>query len=173
MIPILFLGLFLGMMCVDSASTQELPHYLNRGGEEFLLSAGPGSSFYSPESYLILNSTPLSTPSVVSLGTLLAEGETYHGQRILVRGVITQPELHLDESELFIDFVFRLSDGEHSLIVFGQHDRTLGPPVIVTDRSVEVMGIFWKTRNLNSTPLSNIVEAITVSPYPPSIPDRT
>jgi hypothetical protein len=92
---------------------------------------------------------------------------------VAVRGIVTQPELHLDESELFISFVFRLADGNQSVVVFGRHDRTQGPPSISLDLSVEVIGVFWKERDLHESHISNTIEALTVDPYPPLIPENT
>ena len=108
----------------------------------------------------------------VSIARLLSHGADYHQQLVAVRGVITQPELHLDDSELFVNFVFRLADGEQSLVVFGRHDRTQGPPSISLDLSVEVVGVFWKDRELNASHVINTIEALTVSPYPSLVPDN-
>jgi len=171
MIPVLFLGIWLLFL----GTANEVSHF----PQPFVFPGFPVAlkSFSlphdTPEHPAFERSGLGSAPQPVSIATLLRSGKRYHRQRIVVRGIITQPELHLDESELFFDFVFRLSDEEESIIVFGQHDRTLGPPVIVTDRSVEVIGVFWKRRDLKGSSLTNILEALTVSPYPPSIPDST
>ncbi len=109
----------------------------------------------------------------VSIPDLLSQSKDYHKQLISVRGQITQPELHLDETELYLDFVFRLTQGNHSIVVYGRHDRTLGAPPIMIHRSVEVMGIFWKEQERSGTTVFNVLEATSVLPYPSSIPGST
>lgn len=158
-----------------------------------LLLAGTGKAnrpVFPPESYEEPGFGP-STPSVlskpfsrsrlstfnippehVSIANLLSQGAHYHQRLIAVRGVVTQPELHLDETELFINFVFRLSDGEQSVVIFGRHDRTQGAPSISLDLSVEVIGVFWKEREFAESHVINTIEAITVTPHPPLIPDN-
>ncbi len=101
---------------------------------------------------------------------LLSQSKDYHKQLVSVRGQITQPELHLDETELYVDFVFRLAQGDHSIVVYGRHDRTLGAPPIMIDRSVEVTGIFWKEQERAGTTVFSVLEATSVLPYPSSIP---
>lgn len=103
---------------------------------------------------------------------LLNHPASYHQRLVAVRGVVTQPELHLDDSELAIRFVFRLAEGEQSLVIFGQHDRTQGSPSISLDLSVEVIGVFSKERELNGSHVTNTIEAFTVSPYPSLVPDN-
>jgi hypothetical protein len=111
-------------------------------------------------------------PEHVSIANLLSNRDEYHRRLIAVRGVVTQPELHLDESELFINFVFRLADGEQSMVIFGRHDRTQGALSISLDLSVEVIGVFWKERDLAESHIINTIEALTVAPYPPLIPEN-
>lgn len=113
------------------------------------------------------------SPIPTSIATLLNEPGTFHQQLISIRGIIKQPELHLDETQLKEHFVFRLTEGTQFLTVFGTHDRTQGAPSISMDQQVEVVGIFYKERTLNSYPLSNLLEALTVKPYPAIEPDRT
>ncbi|MGD9852128.1 MAG: hypothetical protein AB7T38_12745 [Nitrospirales bacterium] len=115
------------------------------------------------------NSAPIPT----KLSTLLEEPGTFHQQLITIRGIIKQPELHLDETQLKEHFVFRLTEGTQFITVFGTHDRTQGAPSISMDQQVEVVGIFYKERILNAYPLSNLLEAITVKPYPAVEPNRT
>lgn len=117
------------------------------------------------------SATCTAAPEDVSIATLLAHGADYHQQLVRVRGRITQPELHLDESQLFFDFVFRLADAGESLVVFGRHNRTQGAPPISLDRSVEVIGVFWKQRTMHDTQVTNTIEAFSVVPYPSLIPD--
>ena len=81
------------------------------------------------------------TPEIISINSLLRHGADYHQQLVAIRGHVTQPELHLDESELFINFVFRLADGDQSVVVFGRHDRTQGALSINLDLSVEVIRV--------------------------------
>ena len=107
---------------------------------------------------------------LVSITQLLSDPTRYHRQIIKVRGTVTQPELHVDESGLFIRFVFVLKDAENTLIVFGHHDRTQGNIEIETNEMVEVMGIFWKDRTANDHHFRNNLEAITVTRYPPLHP---
>jgi len=109
----------------------------------------------------------------VSLATLLAQPTRYHKKVVVVRGLVTQPELHLDETHLFINFVFVLKDGPDHLIVFGKHDRTLGNIQIETDAQVEVIGIFWKDRIAHNFHFHNNIEAFRVTAYPPLTPDTT
>jgi hypothetical protein len=110
-------------------------------------------------------------PEHVSIANLLNKGTNYHQHLVAVRGLVTQPELHLDESKMFFDFVFRLEDGNQSLVVFGRHDRTQGAPSISLGLSVEVIGVFWKQRLLNESPITNAIEALAVVPYPSLIPE--
>lgn len=172
-----------------------MPHFPNNlltGVWILLLLAGTGSahrpvflsgftqepgSLPSPLSYL---SPPysryrLSTftilPEHVSIASLLSNGADYHQRLVAVRGLVTQPELHLDSSELFVNFVFRLADEEQSVVVFGRHDRTQGAPSISLDLSVEVIGVFWKERDLHGSHVTNTIEAFAVTPYPSLIPE--
>ncbi len=123
---------------------------------------------FSPEPLTISTSPPQT-----SIPELLEESQVYHQQLVLVRGLITQPELHLDETELYLDFVFRLNQGPHSIIVYGRHDRTQGPPAISMNQTVEVIGRFFKKQERNNTTLFNVLHAIAVTPFPSSIPDNT
>ena len=109
---------------------------------------------------------------LVTVDTLLTQPERFHEKHVRVRGVVSQPEMHLDESGLFFDFVFVLKEGNHSLIVFGQHDRTQGSSSIVMGARVEVSGRFWKDRKAHDHHFENNLEAMAVSPYPPLTPDR-
>lgn len=111
-------------------------------------------------------------PEHVSIAKLLSNGADYHQRLVTIRGLVTQPELHLDTSELFIDFVFRLTDGDQSIVVFGRYDRTQGSPPISMNLSVEVIGVFWKERDLNESHITNTIEALSVVPYPSLIPDK-
>ncbi|MGB0909786.1 MAG: hypothetical protein ACPGYT_05445 [Nitrospirales bacterium] len=90
-----------------------------------------------------------------------------------VRGIIAQPEIHLDDTELFFNFVFLLKDGNKSIIVFGRHDRTQGGSSITMGNTVEVTGTFWKDRIAHEYHFKNNLEAITIRPYPSLTPDRT
>ena len=107
---------------------------------------------------------------LVSITELLSNPSQYHKKIVKVRGTVTQPELHVDESGLFIRFVFVLKGSEHTLIVFGHHDRTQGNIQIETNEQVEVTGIFWKERIANDHQFQNNLEAITVTRYPPLLP---
>ena len=107
---------------------------------------------------------------LVSIAQLLSEPNLYHQKIIKVRGTVTQPELHVDESRLFIRFVFVLKELDNTLIVFGHHDRTQGNIQIETNEQVEVIGIFWKERTANDHHFRNNLEAITVTRYPPLHP---
>ena len=107
---------------------------------------------------------------LVTISQLLSDPSRYHQELIKVRGTVTQPELHVDESGLFVRFVFVLKDAENTLIVFGHHDRTQGNIEIETNEMVEVMGIFWKDRTANDHHFQNNLEAITVTRYPPLHP---
>ena len=128
------------------------------------------SQTLSPMSIPHTSSTP---PEHVSIATLLTNAADYHKQFVAVEGLVTQPELHLDESELFLDFVFRLSQGNRSIIVFGRHDRTLGAPSISMNLSVQVIGTYWKERDRNGSRITHAIEAFSVSPYPSTVPEST
>ncbi len=112
-------------------------------------------------------------PQQVSIPALLTQSGDYHQQLVSVRGQITQPELHLDETELYLDFVFRLTQGAHSIVVYGRHNRTLGAPAIIIHHSVEVTGIFWKEQDRAGTTVFNVLGATSVAPYPSSVPRST
>ncbi|MDR4492927.1 MAG: hypothetical protein AB7P17_01865 [Nitrospirales bacterium] len=126
-----------------------------------------------PQNILHVARKAHSSPIPISISTLLEDPQRFHQQLITIRGVIKQPELHLDETQLKEHFVFRLTEGTQFLTVFGTHDRTQGPPFISMGQQVEVIGMFYKERILNSYPLSNLLEAHTVKPYPAIEPDRT
>ena len=102
----------------------------------------------------------------ISIKDLLATPERFDHQFVIVRGIVTRLELHVDESRLFIDYVFWLKDGKHRVLVFGQHDRTKGDIQTVTDRMVEVRGFFWKERFVNGYRLENNLEAQQVEFFP-------
>ncbi len=112
-------------------------------------------------------------PDQVSIPDLLENTQNYHQQFLALRGRITQPELHLDKTELYLDFVFRLVQGTHSIIVYGRHDRTLGPPAISMNQMVEVVGIFFKEQDRNGSDIFNVLEATSVTSYPSPIPEST
>ena len=109
---------------------------------------------------------------LIPIADLLANPGTYHGHTIILRGSITRLELHVDESTLFIDYVFWLKDGDYRVLVFGRHDRTSGDIQMVTDRVVEVRGLFWKERFVNGYRLENNLEAQQVRFFPSLNPDR-
>ena len=113
------------------------------------------------------------SPQPVALSTLIENGQEYHEEIVSIQGLITQPELHLDETELFFDFVFRLSQGSQSIIVYGRHDRTTGPPTIRTNQPIEVTGIFFREQKRNGSIVFNVLQAISVKPHPSSIPENT
>lgn len=108
----------------------------------------------------------------VSIETLLQSPGRYHQRPIRIRGTVTRLELHLDESEHFIDFVFFLTNGHDRVLVFGRHDRTLGDIQMTTGRTVEVHGIFWREREANGHRLLNNIEAHRVTFYPPLTPEH-
>ena len=112
-------------------------------------------------------------PQQVSITDLLTNSHDYHQQLVSIRGLITQPELHLDETELYFDFVFRLSQDNHSIVVYGQHDRTRSSPSIIINHTVEVIGIFWKEQDRNGSLIFNVLEAFSVTPHPSAIPENT
>lgn len=110
-------------------------------------------------------------PMIVSIAELLVRPDRFHLHYVTVRGRIVQPELHIDETELFLDFVFLLEAQGRRLLVFGRFDRTLGNNPIVTDAMVEITGIFWKERFADQQRFENILEACRISPYPSLVPD--
>ena len=112
-------------------------------------------------------------PQPVSILDLLGHSQNYDQQLVSIRGLITQPELHLDETELYFNFVFRLEQGTDSIIVYGRHDRTLGPPAIRMHQFVEVVGTFFKKEERSGSTIFNVLKAISVTPYPSSIPEST
>jgi len=129
----------------------------------------PDASFLRPTAVSRFN-TP---PQQVSIPDLLRNSQDYHQQLVSVRGLITQPELHLDETELYLDFVFRLSQGNHFIVVYGRHDRTRSAPSIIINHSVEVIGIFWKEQDRKGSLIFNVLEAFSVTPHPSAIPGNT
>ena len=108
---------------------------------------------------------------LISIETLLSNPSRYHKKTIRVRGTITQPELHIDDTGLFLNFVFVLRDAKDSLVVFGRHDRTQGHVPITTDGHVEVTGIFWKDRVAHDYHFQNNLEALKVTTFPSLNPD--
>jgi len=122
---------------------------------------------------LTVNPSAETEAEVVEIETLLKFSEHFHRKVVTVRGIVKQPEMHLDETKLFFDFVFVLQHETASLVVFGRHDRTQGSSPIAMDHQVEVIGIFWKDRMAHDYHFENNLEAITVTPYPSLIPDRT
>ena len=113
----------------------------------------------------------LSETDLIPIKTLLSNPSQFHKKTIRVRGTITQPELHIDDTGLFLNFVFVLRDAQHSLVVFGRHDRTQGNVPITTDGRVEVTGIFWKDRVAHDYHFQNNLEALTVTTFPSLNPD--
>ncbi len=107
----------------------------------------------------------------ITIPMLLDDPHAYHRQIITLSGIISQPELHLDESELYIDFVFLLTQGSHSIVVFGRHDRTQGTLPISLHQSISVMGRFWKQLDWKGSHLTNVIEAQLLTPEPPLIPE--
>jgi len=166
------------------------PYFFTIIGAVFLLFHGgpsPAQSFsfsQSPKKDLHQKSSAVNHPTLhletfntapqqVSITDLLTNSQAYHEKLVSVRGRIIQPELHLDETELYLDFVFRLSQGTHSLVVYGRHDRTQGAPPIIINPAVEVIGTFWKDQNRKGLTIFNALEAFSVTPYPSSIPGST
>ena len=109
---------------------------------------------------------------IVTIPQLLQAPSRYHQKQIRIRGTVTRLELHLDDSKHFINFVFYLKTGPDRVLVFGQHDRTVGDIQMTTGRTVEVEGIFWQEREANGYRLFNNVEASRVTFHPPLIPDQ-
>lgn len=109
---------------------------------------------------------------LVSISDLLQHPEDYHQKIIRLRGTVTRLELHLDETNHFIDYVFFVKQEEHRVLVFGRHDRTKGDIQLTSDRMVEVQGIFWKERFANGHVLKNNLEAQAVWFYPSLLPDQ-
>jgi hypothetical protein len=167
---VLLIGAWNALLFVGTDFTHQSAFPLE-ASHEGVASAPPKPRLLWPLSSRLPSSTFTTSPEPVSIAMLLSEPDSYHQQLVAVRGVITQPEMHLDDSELAIRFVFRLAVGEQSIVVFGQHDRTQGSPSISLDLSVEVIGVFWKERELNASRVFNTIEAHTVSPFPSLIPD--
>lgn len=111
-------------------------------------------------------------PPLTSVLELLTHPGAHDHETVRLRGNVTQPELHLDETTLYIDFVFLLRDGASHVTVFGRHDRTVGDIQIETGRTVEVVGIYWQEKTLHNSVLKNVVEAISVNFFPGLNPDR-
>jgi hypothetical protein len=135
------------------------------------ISTQPAGKPDSAGSWPTLNITGLA-PTPVPISTLLAHASDFHQKVVTVRGIIKQPELHLDDTHLRFDFVFRLTEGDGFITVFGTHDRTKGPPFIAMDLQVEVVGKFFQERERHSFSLTNTLEAFRVTPYPSPDPDR-
>ncbi len=142
----------------------------------FMCTLGSQLGYHGPTQALMpaaLSDNITTQAQEIALADLVKDPQSFHQQQISVRGQVTQLELHLDESELYLDFVFRLSQGPSSILVYGRHDRTQGAPAMSMNETVEVVGLFWKEQNRDGTSILNILEAITVAPYPSSIPSRT
>ena len=132
--------------------------------------------YSSPNLFFSFTQGPVTfstSPQPVSIPDLLGHSQDYHQQLVSIRGLITQPELHLDITELYFNFVFRLEQGTDSIIVYGRHDRTLGSPVIRMHQSVEVVGTFFREQERSGSTIFNVLKAISVRPYPSSIPEST
>lgn len=117
------------------------------------------------------------TEKPLTLAELLAHPDQYHTKAVTVRGVVTQPELHLDEEKRFIDFVFVLKDPKDrnggSITVFGRHDRTQGDVQIESGRLVEVEGIFYEHRaGDEGLLLRNVLQAGKITRDPDLRPHR-
>ena len=154
---------------VDSFTYFTPPTYLEESSKFYLY----GEVFPPTINGSNLEVAPEVRAELVSIAQLLSSPSRYHRETVKVRGIVTQPELHIDETGLFIRFVFVLKDSQHTLVVFGHHDRTQGNLQIETAEKVEVMGVFWKERTANNHHFQNNLEAITVSKYPPLHPEAT
>ncbi|PJA80685.1 MAG: hypothetical protein CO149_00845 [Nitrospirae bacterium CG_4_9_14_3_um_filter_51_5] len=167
---ILLIGTWIIVLLVGTSNAHRTGFTFENAQE--LISATFTPRFLWPLAPRLLSTTFTTSPEHVSIAKLLSHPAAYHQRPVAVRGIVTQPELHLDDSELAIRFVFRLADGDQSIVVFGEHDRTQGAPSIALDLSVEVIGVFWKERELNASHVINTIEALTVSPYPSLVPDN-
>ena len=136
-----------------------------------LLGLFPPSRF-SCISYQEIQQPPSLQAEQVSLHQLLDQRDRFHEKLISIQGMVSQPELHVDSSSLFIDFVFVLRDGSDSIIVYGKHDRTQGDIQIQMGRTVVVTGIFWKERLSQGIRLENNVEATSVE-FSPGLTPHT
>jgi hypothetical protein len=163
----LLTGAWILLLLTGNAHRSVFPTESN---QELVSSRSTISTFWQPSSRP-RPSTFTTPPEDVSIANLLTHGADYHQRLVAVRGLVTQPELHLDSSELYFNFVFRLADEDQSVVVFGRHDRTQGAPSISLNLSVEVIGIFWKERDLHGSHVNNTIEALAVSPYPSLIPE--
>ena len=140
-----------------------------------LSTSGPFPEIAFPKSPIVLGARSyeeIVSPRLISLSSLIDQADKYHRQLVKVHGVIKQPELHLDDTQLRLNFVFRLTRGTSSITVFGIFDRTQGPPPIALDNPVEVVGTFFKERELHDATVFYTLEAISVTLYPPMEPDR-
>ena len=118
-----------------------------------------------------VHGSAINVTDLITIETLLSNPSRYHKKTITVRGTVTQPELHVDDTGLFLNFVFVLRDAKDSLVVFGRHDRTQGNVPITTDGQVEVTGIFWKDRVAHDHHFQNNLEALKVTTFPSLNPD--
>lgn len=128
------------------------------------------SSLFTPRFTHALETT--STGEVVTIQELLQSPDDYHHALIRIRGTVTRLELHLDETNHFINFVFFLKTGNDRVLVFGRHDRTFGDIQLTTGRTVEVQGVFRHEREAQGHTLFNQIEAHRVTFYPPLTPDE-
>ncbi|MBA3611771.1 MAG: hypothetical protein H0W49_02425 [Nitrospirales bacterium] len=166
------LGAWIVVLFVGTGNAHR-PAFPWEATQQFIASAPSTPSLLRTLTPPLPASTFTTSPEQVSIAMLLSHPASYHQRLVAVRGVVTQPELHLDDSELAIRFVFRLAEAEQSIVIFGRHDRTQSSPSISLDLSVEVIGVFWKERALNGSHVINTIEAHTVSPYPSLVPDNT
>ncbi|MDA0739106.1 MAG: hypothetical protein O2999_08815 [Nitrospirae bacterium] len=135
------------------------------------LSHRTSSGYFTPPHTRMPKQTK-DTGDLISIPHLLQHPDTYHQKIIRLRGTVTRLELHLDETNHFIDFVFFVQEEDQRVLVFGRHDRTKGDIQLTSDRTVEVQGLFWKERLANGHVLKNNLEAQAVWFYPPLIPDH-
>lgn len=127
-------------------------------------------SLFTPRFTHALETTP--TGELVTIEQLLQTPGDYHHALIRIRGTVTRLELHLDETNHFVNFVFFLKTGNNRVLVFGRHDRTLGDIQLTTGRTVEVQGVFRQEREAQGHTLFNQIEAHRVTFYPPLTPDE-
>ena len=134
--------------------------------------SGPLSDGYLPSQEFSKHVERKGFVEIITIPQLLQAPSQYHQKRIRIRGTVTRLELHLDDSNHFINFVFYLKKGPDRVLVFGRHDRTAGDIQMTTGRTVEVEGIFWQEREANGYRLFHNVEATRVTFHPPLTPDQ-
>ncbi|MFZ1745837.1 MAG: hypothetical protein WAU17_07945, partial [Nitrospirales bacterium] len=98
---VLLIGAWTALLVVGSNITDQ-PAFPLEASQERIASAPSTPRPLWPLSSGLPSSTFTTSPKPVSIAMLLSQPASYHQQLVAVRGVVTQPEMHLNDSELAI-----------------------------------------------------------------------